>query len=288
EKEHELITKIKYIDKLQFGAFEIDTWYFSPYPGEYGKTRTLYVCEFCLKYMRVEDTYNLHLANCKRRHPPGKEIYRKGTLSIYEVNGMEEQLYCQLLCLMAKLFLDHKALYFDMDPFFFYVLCEIDRQGSHIVGYFSKEKKSLENNNVACILVLPPYQRKGYGKLLIAFSYELSRKEGIIGSPENPLSDLGRLSYRSYWAYTLLALMKRRCNAETTTIKELSEASGITQEDIIYTLQSMKMIKYWKGQHVICVTAKTINDHLRLPQFRRPKLTIDSNFLVWKPHNAQS
>lgn len=79
---------------------------------------------------------------------------------------------------MAKLFLDHKTLYYDVEPFTFYVLCEIDKQGYHIVGYFSKEKESPELNNVACILILPPHQRKGYGKLLIAFSYELSRREG--------------------------------------------------------------------------------------------------------------
>ena len=35
------------------------------------------------------------------------------------------------------------------------------RYGSHIVGYFSKEKESPDGNNVACILTLPPYQRKG-------------------------------------------------------------------------------------------------------------------------------
>ncbi|XP_070141139.1 histone acetyltransferase MOF-like [Drosophila kikkawai] len=288
EKEHESITKIKYIDKLQFGNYEIDTWYFSPFPEEFGKSRTLYVCEYCLKYMRHRQSYAFHLYQCDRRRPPGREIYRKGQISIFEVNGTEEPLYCQLLCLMAKLFLDHKVLYFDMDPFFFYILCETDREGSHIVGYFSKEKKSIDNFNVACILVLPPHQRKGFGKLLIAFSYELSRKEGVIGSPEKPLSDLGRLSYRSYWAYTLLELMKNRCSPEQTTIKELSEMSGITQEDIIYTLQSMKMIKYWKGQNVICVTAKTIHDHLKQPQFKQPKLTIDPDRLDWNPHSAGS
>lgn len=218
EKEHEAITKVKYIDKLLIGRYEIDTWYFSPYPEEYGKVGTLYLCEYCLKYMKFAHSLSVHVNECVKRQPPGNEIYRLGTVSIFEIDGREEKLYCQNLCLMAKLFLDHKTLYYDVEPFYFYVLCEIDTVGQHIVGYFSKEKESVECNNVACILILPPYQRKGYGKLLIAFSYELSKREGIIGSPEKPLSDLGRLSYRSFWAYTLLEIMK---DYRTITIKEL-------------------------------------------------------------------
>lgn len=49
-------------------------------------------------------------------------------------------------------------------------MTDYDNRGFHIVGYFSKEKESTEDYNVACILTLPPYQRKGYGKLLIEFS----------------------------------------------------------------------------------------------------------------------
>jgi len=43
---------------------------------------------------------------------------------------------------MSKLFLDHKNLYWNMDPFMFFILCENDKDGSHMVGYFSKEKES--------------------------------------------------------------------------------------------------------------------------------------------------
>lgn len=39
------------------------------------------------------------------------------------------QVYCQSLCLLSKLFLDHKTLYYDVDPFLFYILCERDQQG---------------------------------------------------------------------------------------------------------------------------------------------------------------
>lgn len=48
------------------------------------------------------------------------------------------QTYAQHLCLLAKLFLDHKTLYYDTDPFLFYVLTDYDSHGFHIVGYFSK------------------------------------------------------------------------------------------------------------------------------------------------------
>ncbi|KAK2725430.1 histone acetyltransferase KAT8-like [Artemia franciscana] len=282
EREHEALTKVKYINKVQIGKYEIDTWYFSPYPDEYGKVPKLWVCEYCLKYMRLEKTFRYHLGQCTWCQPAGREIYRKGSISMWEVDGSDYKVYCQNLCLLAKLFLDHKTLYFDVEPFLFYICCEVDRYGAHIVGYFSKEKVSSEVNNVACILTLPPFQRKGYGKFLIAFSYELSKIEKVAGSPEKPLSDLGKLSYRSYWSWVLLEIL-RDYNG-TLSIRDLSEITSITEADIIYTMQLMNLVKYWKGQHVICVTGKIIEELIRSEHFKRPQITVDPTCIRWTPY----
>uniref|UniRef100_A0A8C5BGL1 Histone acetyltransferase n=1 Tax=Gadus morhua TaxID=8049 RepID=A0A8C5BGL1_GADMO len=281
EKEHEAITKVKYVDKIQIGNFEIDAWYFSPFPEDYGKQPKLWICEYCLKYMKYEKTFRYHLSHCQWKQPQGKEIYRRSNISVFEVDGRDHKIYCQNLCLLAKLFLDHKTLYFDVEPFIFYILTEVNRHGAHIVGYFSKEKESPDGNNVACILTLPPYQRRGYGKFLIAFSYELSKIESTVGSPEKPLSDLGKLSYRSYWSWVLLEIL--RDFRGTLSIKDLSQMTSITQGDIISTLQSLNMVKYWKGQHVICVTPKLVEEHLKSAQYKKPPITVDNMCLKWAP-----
>ena len=58
------------------------------------------------------------------------------------------QTYCQNLCLFAKLFLDHKTLYYEVEPFLFYVMTLVDCSGCHMVGYFSKVRSA------ACLLVI--------------------------------------------------------------------------------------------------------------------------------------
>ncbi|KAI3685183.1 hypothetical protein L6452_34420 [Arctium lappa] len=282
-REHEEFTKVKNIATIELGRYEIETWYFSPFPPEYNDSLNLYFCEFCLNFMKRKEQLQRHMKKCDLKHPPGDEIYRSGTLSMFEVDGKKNKVYGQNLCYLAKLFLDHKTLYYDVDLFLFYVLCECDDRGCHMVGYFSKEKHSEESYNLACILTLPPYQRKGYGKFLIAFSYELSKKEGKVGTPERPLSDLGLLSYRGYWTRVLLDILKK--HKGNISIKELSDMTAIKAEDILATLQALELIQYRKGQHVICADPKVLDRHLKAAG--RGGLEVDVSKLIWTPYKEQ-
>jgi histone acetyltransferase MYST1 len=282
-REHEEFTKVKNISKIELGKYEIDTWYFSPFPPEYSDCNKLFFCEFCLSFMKRKEQLARHMRKCDLKYPPGDEIYRQGSLSMFEVDGKKNKIYGQNLCYLAKLFLDHKTLYYDVDLFLFYILCECDERGCHMVGYFSKEKHSEEGYNLACILTLPPYQRKGYGKFLIAFSYELSKKEGKVGTPERPLSDLGLLSYRGYWTRVLLDILKK--HRGNVSIKELSDMTAIKTEDVISTLQSLELIQYRKGQHVICGDPKLLERHLKAAG--RGGLEVDASKLIWTPYKEQ-
>nr|XP_020454684.1 histone acetyltransferase KAT5 isoform X1 [Monopterus albus] len=281
----DIVTRMKNIECIELGRHRLKPWYFSPYPQELTMLPILYLCEFCLKYLKSLKCLQRHLTKCNLRHPPGNEIYRKGTISFFEIDGRKNKNYSQNLCLLAKCFLDHKTLYYDTDPFLFYVMTEYDSKGFHIVGYFSKEKESTEDYNVACILTLPPYQRRGYGKLLIEFSYELSKVEGKTGTPEKPLSDLGLLSYRSYWSQTILEILMdlKPDNGERPqiTINEISEITSVKKEDVISTLQYLNLINYYKGQYILTLSEDIVEGHERAMQKRH--LRIDPKCLHFTP-----
>lgn len=123
---------------ISMGKFCMEVWYQSPYPEDAARLPKLYICEFCLRYQKSDVGMKRHAAKCVWRHPPGDEIYRKGKLGVWQVDGKRHKQYCQHLCLLAKFFLDHKTLYYDVEPFLFYVMTLTDSEGCHTVGYFSK------------------------------------------------------------------------------------------------------------------------------------------------------
>ncbi|KAI0249151.1 hypothetical protein BJV78DRAFT_718386 [Lactifluus subvellereus] len=224
------------IRTIRFGEYDIQTWYDAPFPEEYANIPDgrLWICEFCLKYNKSRFGASRHDLKCKARHPPGDEIYRDANVSIFEVDGRRNKIYCQNLCLLSKMFLDHKSLFYDVEPFLFYVMTEFDDNGARFVGYFSKEKRSPKDFNVSCIMTLPVRQRQGWGNLLIEFSYLLSKKEQRLGSPEKPLSGLGALGYKNYW--TLSVMRYLHTAPDHPTLEDISNATAMTIEDVYNTL----------------------------------------------------
>lgn len=134
----------------------------------------MYFSEHDLCFFKHREHMMAHVKKCTMLHPPGTEIYRNGKISMFEVrgggvgcgpkwghrdaqrsrrpasaqppvihrdsctrcqvDGRKAKGYCQNLCYLAKLFLDHKTLYWDVDLFLFYVMCECDERGAHITG----------------------------------------------------------------------------------------------------------------------------------------------------------
>ncbi|KAJ0159824.1 Males-absent on the first protein [Colletotrichum tanaceti] len=186
----------------------------------------------------------------------------EGEWSVREVDGEQDVLFCQNLSLFAKLFLDNKSVFFDVRGFNYFLLVYTPPPKPdspdppprpHIVGFFSKEKMSWDNNNLACILVFPPWQRKGLGALLMGVSYEISRREGVLGGPEKPISELGRRGYKRFWGGEVARwLLDCPTNgrggggdadpALLVDVEDCSRATWITLEDCLGTLREMGVV----------------------------------------------
>jgi histone acetyltransferase MYST1 len=56
------------VEKLVYGNYEIDAWYYSPYPNEFGSLiKRLYVCDTCLKYMNDDGQLSDHKVMKKKK-----------------------------------------------------------------------------------------------------------------------------------------------------------------------------------------------------------------------------
>lgn len=291
--------KPKNVQSIFMDVWEVEAWYFSPYhiarPSVRGAMEScvealnpaaelqvrnspitpdvsrshggvsLHICPFCAQAFLAHDDLSAHVERACLRHPPGREIYRdpEQHILLFEVDGKAQPVFAQNIALLSKLFLESKDVTYDMRPFVFYVLCEVRRGGCAIMGYFSKEKRSPDNYNLSCILTLPQYQGRGIGRFMVEVSYELTRREGRWGSPEKPLSDLGELTYRSYWTDTVLDALahSEALEGAPITIEGLVRQTGMSQTDIQFVLTHLRLLDTRGTRKTLHLTPELLRAH---------------------------
>ena len=139
-------------------------------------------------------------------------------------------------------------------------------------------------NNLSCILALPCHQRKGFGRFLIEFSYELSKIEGKAGHPEVPLSDLGLLSYTSYWSSVLLTALLRGplATAPEVSLVDLMCATSISLNNIENVLRQMDMLRSERELGPVLVVNREAAER-RLAKLNKPGPRVDPARIHWAP-----
>eukprot|EP00892_Ulva_mutabilis_P009610 jgi/Ulvmu1/7020/UM033_0079.1 len=300
----------RYIEKVDFGQYELPTWYHSPLPPPYATMKHLFICPYTLKYFQKRRTLDAHIRSIaiEHRHPPGECIYAspppppgnavldtgpkitavcEPQVVVYKIDGLKYKLFCQNLCLFSRMFLDGKTLIWEVYEFVFYVFCEVLPNGQEMFGYFSREKQN-ESNHLACILTMPHKQRKGYGGLIIDFSYEIARMDGKPGTPERPLSDLGQIAFREYWERTLVSRLLDMSNSgyQDVELGELARTTGVSKDDIAETLgknsrlHQLKLLRFGHGSHAVHLDYDVLFQLYQLLCANKHRLIVDSTCFV--------
>ena len=63
-------------------------------------------------------------------------------------------------------------------------------------------------------------------------------------------------------------------------MREMSGMTGFIPEDIISTLHALNLLRYWRGQHIVAISAEVLELHLPSNPKRKP-LLCDMDKLQW-------
>ncbi|VDL70984.1 unnamed protein product [Nippostrongylus brasiliensis] len=181
-----------------------------------------------------------HQSKCQYRFaPPGNEIYRDKdkNVSVFEVHGTVDQMYCSNLCRLTMLWLENKVIFMDVEPFDFYVVTEFVGGRFRPIGHFSRQRQFL-SYNLSCFCVFPCYQGRGFGTFIVDFS------SGSPGGPERPFSELGNRVYQKYWCDKLIHFIYtkvrefgwRRLNID---IADVAKGTGIQESEVVEALTGL-------------------------------------------------
>lgn len=111
-------------------------------------------------------------------------------------------------------------------------------------------------------------------------SYAISRREGILGGPEKPISDLGKKGYKRYWGAEIARWLlecketDRKKGKGMTNVEIVSRETWIAPEDCLSVLREMGVMeKAGKGRGEV---ERVRVDKVKLREWvEREKLSLD-------------
>lgn len=124
-------------------------------------------------------------------------------------------------------------------------------------------------------------------KNFYVLGYLLSKEEGQPGTPEKPLSDLGKVSYYAYWKSVMLEYLHAH-KTEKITLLDVSKDTGMYCQDIALALQLLGFIKYIPNEEgtnraVISVDWEKVDKHAERVSKSKTRIPIDHECLRWTP-----
>jgi hypothetical protein len=109
----------------------------------------------------------------------------------------------------------------------------------------------------------------------------LSKKEEKLGSPEKPLSDLGAVSYRSYWASVLLQELSTCTEASLLSIADLCYSTSMLPEDVVPTLKALHILVEENDECAIYIPPGFMS--ALMERSKQKGITFDVSKLQWIP-----
>jgi hypothetical protein len=125
----------------------------------------------------------------------------------------------------------------------------------------------------------------------------------MTGTPEKPLSNLGLASYTNYWIHALAYELKKHVElAEAVaanddeedppclSIHQLSKATGMTLDDVIFGLETLQFLCRDKNAKYSIIIDKDKIDSMINRWEAKQYLRVQSDCLVWEPpeHHDQA
>lgn len=115
--------------------------------------------------------------------------------------------------------------------------------------------------------------------------YLLSKEEGQPGTPEKPLSDLGRVSYHAYWKSVILEYLYDHKD-KPFTFEDIAHTTGMHMNDIAVTFQLLGFVRYIPNNETtklgLCIDWIRVDNHMNKVK-SKPRLEIDPECLRWTP-----